>query len=259
MVTATDVADALTRRWPDDAYLHIREAPDGPSRQGRKIDVLVVSLWQSRGYELDAVEIKVSVSDWRRELQKPQKADWWWKHANRFWIAAPAEVAAKIKDELPSGWGLLALNGSGMRVAMQPEKHQASPLSWPQTIGLLRAAADSGFGALNRASAAGYRRGVEDTEKRLHGQSADGRAERDLERLRSTVDEFENASGVSIAQGWRAGEIGTAVAHVLDQAAHPGRTATRLAHLAAELDRHSSSIAALSEILGGLPESEESR
>src|ERR1017187_4991640 len=94
-MSAAQVRDALLGRWPPSEYVSIPEAPQSSDRQGRKIDVLVVSLWRSRGHEIDAVEIKVSVSDWRRELKQAEKADWWWRHADRFWLASPAPVAAK--------------------------------------------------------------------------------------------------------------------------------------------------------------------
>ena len=59
-MTAANVREALLRRWPDEQYLNIAEAPNDPRRQGRKLDVLVVTLWASRGHELDGVEIKIS-------------------------------------------------------------------------------------------------------------------------------------------------------------------------------------------------------
>lgn len=66
---AADVKAALLKRWPDDRYIHIPEAPLDPARMGGKIDVAVIALWRSLKLEIDAVEIKVSYSDWKNELQ----------------------------------------------------------------------------------------------------------------------------------------------------------------------------------------------
>src|SRR5687768_6592624 len=107
-MTAVEIRQALLNRWTPDKYLVINEAPQTPDRMGRKLDVVVISLWRSRGYELDWIEIKCSTSDWKRELDNPAKADWWWQHVHRFWIAAPVEIASRIRETLPSGWGLLA-------------------------------------------------------------------------------------------------------------------------------------------------------
>src|SRR3990167_5377151 len=100
-LTSRDVLAGLHGRWPDDQYMFVEEAPQDSSRQGRKIDALVVSLWKSRGHELDAVEVKISASDWKRELDNPEKADWWFEHTNRYWIAVPTVLAAKVRAELP--------------------------------------------------------------------------------------------------------------------------------------------------------------
>lgn len=69
-MTAGDVLAALSRYWPDDQYLHIYEAPLDSGRQGNKIDVAVFALWRSKGLGIDAVEVKVSYSDWRNEWQR---------------------------------------------------------------------------------------------------------------------------------------------------------------------------------------------
>lgn len=69
-MTAVDVKAALSKHWPDDRFLHVYEAPLDHGRQGCKIDVLVMGLWQSKGHQLDAVEVKVSYSDWCKEWRR---------------------------------------------------------------------------------------------------------------------------------------------------------------------------------------------
>lgn len=69
-MAAVDVKAALSKHWPDDRFLHVYEAPLDHGRQGSKIDVLVMGLWQSKGHQLDAVEVKVSYSDWCREWRR---------------------------------------------------------------------------------------------------------------------------------------------------------------------------------------------
>lgn len=67
---AAEVIEALQRRWPSDEYVHVLEAPLDASRQGTKIDDLVISTWASRGYRRMAVEVKVSRSDLLKEVQR---------------------------------------------------------------------------------------------------------------------------------------------------------------------------------------------
>lgn len=77
----------------------------------RTFDAMAVSLWPSRGHTFDIYEIKVSRSDWQRELNKPDKAEDACKIADRFWIIAPAGC---VRDgELPPTWGLLEITGDG--------------------------------------------------------------------------------------------------------------------------------------------------
>lgn len=71
-MNAAEVKAALAVKWPDSRHLHVYEAPLDHGRQGCKIDVLVMGLWQSDGHHLDAVEIKVSYSDWCKEWRRTE-------------------------------------------------------------------------------------------------------------------------------------------------------------------------------------------
>lgn len=53
-MNAAEVRDALFSRWPATQYVVVEEAPEDPMRAGRKIDLLVISCWKSRGYEVEA-------------------------------------------------------------------------------------------------------------------------------------------------------------------------------------------------------------
>lgn len=223
ITTAAQVKAALASRWPSDQYVLVEEAPQSADRSGRKIDLLVVSCWASRGYALDAVEVKVSVSDWRTELKNPEKADWWWKHANRFWLAAPSKVAAKIKPELPEAWGLLSVADSGRTtVLVQAPTHTPEALPWPAVIGALRAARGTGVYEVQRARSDGFREGLESARAEGGGASAEDRRKLlDYERLKANVASFEQASGLSIGNGYggndRLGEMVALVNNAMRQ------------------------------------------
>lgn len=227
-MTASDVRACLSSRWPDSEYLVIPEAPQDAARARRKIDLLVVSLWQSRGYQLDAVEIKVSMSDWKRELDNPAKADWWWSHSHRFWLAVPAVMVPKVQPDLPVTWGLLACDGGACKAVVKAAKRDAEPFTWQSTIGLLRAAADAGFGALQRARDAGYQDGVKRGRMEVERETGDAYIRKQLDDLRQKVEAFQQASGVDIAQTWDAGELGRAFALATDWRLDPTRAADRL-------------------------------
>ena len=217
-MTAAEVRQALTLRWPDDRYLGIDEAPQDSSRQGRKLDVLFLALWQSRGLQLEGVEIKVSTSDWVRELREAEKSDFWWRHVHRFWVAVPAHIAERVRQDLPETWGLLACEvGKTPTVAVKAPHHEAEPLSWGTTVGVMRAAADCGVNALARARSdgreEGYRQGKEAAER--------GTSDIQLQQLRQTVEAFEEASGIHLSH-WDAGHVGEIVRLIQQERHDPG-------------------------------------
>lgn len=239
--TADAVRECLTLRWPDGDYLHIAEAPQDSSRMGRKIDVLVVALWQSRGLERDAVEIKVSLSDWKREQGMAEKADFWWRHSHRFWVAVPASLAPKIRDDLPPGWGLLACTvGYPPKIVVKPAKREAEPLSWFCTVGVLRACADAGRNALFRAEQRGEQRGVERGKREAERGTSDDA----LRRLREDVKAFEEASGVCIRDtGFRdVRHLGGLVALVRREIYSPGWLADSVSRAAEDAIRAADSL-----------------
>lgn len=237
--SADMVRERLTRRWPDGDYLHIAEAPQDSSRQGRKIDVLVIALWQSRGLERDAVEVKVSLLDWKRERDLAEKADFWWRHSHRFWVAVPDAIAGKVREDLPAGWGLLSCSVEGApKVVVKAARREAEPLSWFSTVGLLRAAADCGTSALLRAEQRGRQKGQEEGRQKAER----GTSDEALRSLRDRVQRFEEASGLRLGDEYSAGELGSLVALVRREAYSPG-------WLADSVDRSADSAIAAAERL----------
>lgn len=178
-MNSIDILNALNRHWPDGDYVKIEEAPDSCDRMGGKIDLLAISCWRSRGLSIDAVEVKVSYSDWARERECPAKAEFWWRHCDRFWLAVPDDLVKKVQPELPDGWGLFAIRGSAkdmldaelaapkVRVIVRPQRHQRDQLRWQTIVGLLRASSSSGIGALQRAENRGRDRGYEEAKRRF--------------------------------------------------------------------------------------------
>lgn len=252
-MTAAEIREALQSRWPDSEYLSIPEAPQSSDRGGRKLDLLVVSLWLSRGLALDGVEIKVHLSDWKRELKTAEKADWWWRHVNRFWVAVPMDLAAKVKPDLPPTWGLLACEpDKPVRVVVKAPAHDPEPLPWHSVVGLMRAAAGCGLNALQRAEHRGYDRGVE-AGKRM---AEPGRVAERYESLREEVRRFEEETGLRVRNPWDAREIGAAVAIVRAEVERPGwmvesfgHAATRVRKNAAELQRQAAEIERAAEAI----------
>lgn len=192
---AEQIREALYRRWPTDEYVTLTEVPDGVTRMGRKIDVVAISCWKSRGYAVDAVEVKVTMSDYMKELNTPAKADFWYQHSDRFWVAVPGKIAPRVLETLPSTWGLLSVDESLTAwVARPAPQHDREALTFETVLGMLRGAQDAGAGALARARDAGFETGKQyGRDEALGNHSSE-------EDFRARVREFEDATGLAVAR-----------------------------------------------------------
>jgi hypothetical protein len=123
--------DRLNRAGAGAVYLTEVTAP---GNSGRRADAVHIGLWQSRGAgRIDVCELKVSRADFRRELDKPQKAEAWWPYSTTFCIVSPG-VDITPPEELPAGWGLMVPGPRGRRfkTVVKPEEREPK-----LTIGLL--------------------------------------------------------------------------------------------------------------------------
>jgi hypothetical protein len=117
-------AKQATRRWTSGEVKALLQSQFGGGNQhavlfevrnatgfdaSRSIDAVTMSLWPSLGLELAGMEIKISRSDWLRELKDPAKASTTFEYFDRWYLVAPREVAQM--DEIPGPWGWLAPEG----------------------------------------------------------------------------------------------------------------------------------------------------
>lgn len=208
--TANDVSRALRDRHDPKEFALLFEvrSETGYSGAGRYADAVAMSLWPSRGLELHGFEIKVSRADWKKELERPEKAEPVLRFCDRWWLAvSDAEIVHP--GELPPTWGLLARKGKRLAVVKEAPKLKSKPLERGFVASLLRAAQGqvTPEAELRRAHDAGYSEGV----KRGQEWSA-----HEAEQLRQAVETFEKASGVEVRRAWEAKHVGEAVRAVLD-------------------------------------------
>jgi hypothetical protein len=72
----------------------------------RTLDFVAVDTWASAKLAIHGVEVKVSRSDWLRELKDPWKSEPFMGWTTHFWLAAASKGIVQ-PGELPEGWGLL--------------------------------------------------------------------------------------------------------------------------------------------------------
>lgn len=217
--TARDLIEMLRSKYPLPAYAFIEQVPDGTSvNKNRTADAIAMGCWKSVAIELNGFEVKVSRADWLKELQQPEKSAVFQKHCHRWWIvAAPGIVKL---EEMPAEWGLMEPNSSGaLKIKKASSLRTPEPVSFEFLAGLLRKACSDSpersviEAAKNKAEKEGYERG----RKSVHGSSSSEytkSVEREAERLREAIDEFEKTSGCKI-EHWNAGDVGEAVRAVM--------------------------------------------
>jgi hypothetical protein len=111
----------------------------------RTADALAVDLWPSSGNAIHGFEVKVSRSDWLTELKDPEKAEAFRPYCDHWWLVVPD--ATIVRDDLPAGWGLLAVVGAGtiggpsLRMRKRAPKIDRRPMPFEMTAAWLRAVA----------------------------------------------------------------------------------------------------------------------
>lgn len=107
----------------------------------RTADAIVADLWPSSGHLVHGFEVKVSRSDWLTELKDPEKAEAFKPYCDHWWLVVPD--ASIVRDDLPDGWGLMALtkDGQSLRQRVAAPKLDRVPMPFEMTAAWLRATA----------------------------------------------------------------------------------------------------------------------
>ncbi|MBE0533692.1 MAG: hypothetical protein IH626_22950 [Rhodospirillales bacterium] len=106
----SDLVVEQLRRWmfQPREYVSAREFDPGTGTlsTGRRLDLFCIATAPSkRNCQRVGIEVKISRSDWLRELRTPEKRRVALRICNKFYIAAPVGVVKP--EELPDGIGLI--------------------------------------------------------------------------------------------------------------------------------------------------------
>lgn len=224
------VITLLRKRFDAPAFCFLEQVRNGTGweKAPRTADALAMGTWPSRGLHLHGFEVKVSRHDWLRELKNPAKAEAIVPYCDFWWVVAGFDGCVELA-ELPGTWGLLAYGGGKLRVVREAPKLDAIPLDRVTLAAILR-----------NVQASHVARS--EFDERLRGEVdvavTNTRNERDWasKRLRESVEAFEAASGVKIADVWDADEIGEAVKLVRESGVlHARRSVERLRNLSRDI------------------------
>lgn len=139
---AEDLVKLIRKRYPADrgnSHVVLEQVPDGTGMyQGHWIDVAVFSLWASKGLTRSAFEIKVSRSDFLRELQNQIKHKWALECFHELWFVAPPDVIQV--EELPLKIGWMCPRGDKLAIKRHAVENPSPKLDDILLAGFMRAA-----------------------------------------------------------------------------------------------------------------------
>lgn len=227
-----DIKAALRSRFIAPEWAIFFEVADGTgSNQRRWADAVAMNMWPSRGLEIHGFEIKVSRSDWLRELKDPAKSAKVQQYCDRWWIITPKGI---IKPgELPPTWGHYEVSETGIirQVVAAPQLEAVSVTRSFVAAMLRRAGGVDEEQVASMVRAAVEKERAKDKERVDHEIEARSRHDADL---REKVKRFEEISGLSISKWGEAEETANAVRFVLEVGA--AKTYGGLTRLASEAE-----------------------
>lgn len=206
----TLLEDMIQRRHEGPGWRVFTELPNGTGLHARRrADAVAMGLWPSRGYEIHGYEIKRTRGDVRAELRDPSKMDAVGQYCDFWWLVVGSE---DIIDGLlvPETWGILAPRNQALRIVRKAPKLKPKPVTRTFVAAICRSVTE---GWVSRSEMDALREQHKKTVDALRAQvpATHDDAVVELERLKSRVAEFELASGVSVLDHWRRGNVGQAV------------------------------------------------
>lgn len=107
-MTSGQIKTALALKHPPGKWAFIPEMPFSTGfgkGSDNRIDGFAIGLWPSEGFKRHAFEIKVSRSDFLREMKNPKKHENAMTFSNYFWFVTPANLLKPL--EVPAYAGLM--------------------------------------------------------------------------------------------------------------------------------------------------------
>jgi hypothetical protein len=186
------IIDLLSRKHPSGEWAFMREIAPRPIG-GRFADAIAVNLWASRGYVVHGFEVKVSRSDWLRELKQPEKAEPIFRYCDRWFLVAERDVVKP--GELPATWGHLERRGGALHVVVAAPKLEPVPLTREFFASMMR----RGHEQIEAFAEVRYRDRFAEAEREHQKRVSDGirRSTREHEDLRVRVAKFVEVTGLA--------------------------------------------------------------
>ena len=187
-----DVRALLRKRFAPPEWALMEELAPRTGGGTGYADAVAMNLWQSRGHVVYGMEIKVSRSDWLRELKKPAKAESVFRYCDGWYVVVLPGV---IQDgELPATWGMLEAHGG--RLIEKVKAHKLDPL--PPDRLFVASLMRRGWEQIDRVAEAKQRQAIAEASEKIQERinSEVQRRARRFEELQAAVKKWEDATGL---------------------------------------------------------------
>ena len=139
-MTADEVLEILAKEYPSPEMAFIEEFRGGTGWSNEsRADAIAMHLWPSKGLELVGYEVKVSRSDWLRELKQPNKAQPIKCFCDRWYLIVPDSEIVK-EGELPFDWGLRIVENGVVKTIVEAPQLYPRQVDRPFVASLMRRA-----------------------------------------------------------------------------------------------------------------------
>ncbi len=138
-VNTNELMALLRAKYSAPAYAFLTNVANGTGmNQAGFCDAVAMGLYPSSGLDLIGFELKISRSDWLRELKKPQKSRRFIHNFDQWYLVVSDPEIVK-KGELPDSWGLLVPDKwSALRIRHRAAQLNPKPTSREFLAALLR-------------------------------------------------------------------------------------------------------------------------
>lgn len=190
-ITAADLRAALRKRCAYPSHLLLEEV----GYEGRRADAVSIGLFPSRGCHVEGYEIKVSRSDWLREMKDQAKAEAFHSQVRYWWIVAPSVIVVKPED-LPPKWGLLVLRKDGTLHSRVKAKDLHPKLEDQLEVAFVASIIHRLHAEATARENSAHTRGYEEAGMRDDQETES--SHRQVEELRGLISAFEEKSGLRL-------------------------------------------------------------
>lgn len=169
-----------------------------------RADALYVGFTSTSGRLLVGHELKVSRSDWRKELDTAGKADFWADNCHQWFIVAPGPDIVPA-EEIPHGWGLMypsARTKTRMQIVVKPETHKDRVPSWTAVRSIMARLDTLQHGRVAEVQRSALDDARAQAQREYEGRNRDKTLTQEQRERLDTLERIENALGSKIGYAW---------------------------------------------------------